>query len=98
MEAIARDGLADPAAGAALERALDTAKPDLILFLFLVHPAPGLLERHARGCAKHAAMVSEILSLLPAERGERGRPDGSGGYGGGRSPCAGRPQGVVLPG
>jgi LuxR family transcriptional regulator, maltose regulon positive regulatory protein len=67
LEAIAQDTLGDPgAAGRALERALDVAEPDLILFPFLVHPAPGLLERHARDCAKHAALIAEILSLLPA--------------------------------
>jgi LuxR family transcriptional regulator, maltose regulon positive regulatory protein len=37
-----------------------------MLFPFLVHPAPGLLQRHARDCAKHAALIAEILSLLPA--------------------------------
>jgi LuxR family transcriptional regulator, maltose regulon positive regulatory protein len=48
LEAIARDALGDPAAaGRALERALDIAEADLMLFPFLIHPAPGLLERHA---------------------------------------------------
>ena len=66
QDAIARDALGDPAAaGRALERALDLAGPDLVLFPFLIHPAPGLLERHARDCAKHASLVAEILSLLP---------------------------------
>jgi LuxR family transcriptional regulator, maltose regulon positive regulatory protein len=77
LEAIARDELGDPAAAErAIERALDLAKPDLMLFPFLAYPAPALLERHARDCAKHTALVTEILSLLP------GRPGGSGGYGG----------------
>jgi len=45
---------------------------------FLIFPAPGLLDRHARGCAKHASLTAEILSLLPAERG---RPiEGPAGY------------------
>jgi LuxR family maltose regulon positive regulatory protein len=35
-----------------------------MLFPFLIYRAPGLLERHARDCAKHAALVSEILTLL----------------------------------
>jgi LuxR family maltose regulon positive regulatory protein len=61
----------------ALERALDVAERDLTFFPFLIHPAPGLLERHARDCAKHAALIAEILSLLPA---------GPGGYGGMESP------------
>jgi LuxR family transcriptional regulator, maltose regulon positive regulatory protein len=69
LEAIARDALGDPdAAGRAVERALDLAEPDLVLFPFLIHP-PGLLERHARDCGKHAALVAEILSLLPGDPG-----------------------------
>ena len=36
----------------------------MLLFVPML-PAPGLLERHARDCAKHAALVSEILTLLP---------------------------------
>jgi LuxR family maltose regulon positive regulatory protein len=75
LEAIARDALGDPAAAwRALERALDSAEPERILLPFLLYPAPGLLERHARDCARHAALVSEILSLLPAGRGEQERP------------------------
>ena len=74
LEAIARDELGDPAAaGSAVERALDLAEPDLVLFPFLIHPVPALLERHAQDCAKHAALVAEILSLLP--EGHR-RPEG----------------------
>jgi len=65
LEAIARDALGDPAAaGRALERALDLAEPDRALSLFLLHPAPGLLERHARHGTAHSALIAEILSLL----------------------------------
>jgi LuxR family maltose regulon positive regulatory protein len=65
LEAIARDALGDPAASArALERALDLAEPDRLLIQFLIHPAPELLERHARQRTAHAALVAEILSLL----------------------------------
>jgi LuxR family maltose regulon positive regulatory protein len=79
LEAIARDALGDPAAaGRALERAIDLAEPDLVLFPFLIHPAPGLLERHARDCAKHAALAAEILGLLPMEcPRSRAGPEGS---------------------
>ena len=74
LEAIARDALGDPAdAGRAVERALDLAEPDGALSAFLIHPAPRLLERHARDCAEHAALVSEILGLLPAEPGGYGK-------------------------
>jgi LuxR family maltose regulon positive regulatory protein len=31
---------------------------------FLLHPAPGLLERHARQATAHAALIAGILSLL----------------------------------
>jgi LuxR family maltose regulon positive regulatory protein len=49
LEAMARDALRDPAAaGRALERALDLAWPNSVLMAFLIHPAPELLERHAR--------------------------------------------------
>ena len=70
LEAIARDALGDPtAAGRALESALDAAEPDHIRLPFLMYPTPGLLERHALGCARHASLTAEILSLLPVERG-----------------------------
>jgi len=65
LEAIARDALGDPpAAGRALERALDLAEPDGALLGFLLHPAPVLLEHQARHGSAHAALIAEILSLL----------------------------------
>jgi LuxR family maltose regulon positive regulatory protein len=65
LEAIARDTLGDPgAAERALERALDVAEPDGVLFPFLLHPALGLLERQARHRTGHAALIAEIRSLL----------------------------------
>jgi LuxR family transcriptional regulator, maltose regulon positive regulatory protein len=74
LEAIARDTLGDPAAaGCAMERALDLAEPDGTLLWFLLYPAPGLLERHARQRTAHPALIAEILDLLagngPAPRG-----------------------------
>src|SRR5207245_6635634 len=57
---------------AALERALDAAEPDLILFPFLIYPARGLLERHARHSTRHAALISQILDLLPGGHGKAG--------------------------
>jgi LuxR family maltose regulon positive regulatory protein len=69
LEAIARDALGDPAAaGRALERALDLAEPDGILVWFVLHPAPGLLQRHARHGTAHAALIADILSLLAGRR------------------------------
>ncbi|HEX4791860.1 MAG TPA: LuxR C-terminal-related transcriptional regulator [Actinospica sp.] len=65
LEATACDALgrADDAAHA-LERALDAAEPDHLLFPFLLHPAPGLLERHAGRSTAHGALTREILSRL----------------------------------
>ncbi|HEV2260071.1 MAG TPA: hypothetical protein VGS06_43740, partial [Streptosporangiaceae bacterium] len=72
LEAIARDTLGDTgAAGRALERALDLAEPDGALLWFMLHPVPGLLERHARqrtaNSSAHAALIAEILSLLAGQ-------------------------------
>jgi LuxR family transcriptional regulator, maltose regulon positive regulatory protein len=64
LEAIARDALGDTAvAGRALERALDLAEPDGALLWFLLHPAPELLERHARQRSAHAVLIAQILDL-----------------------------------
>jgi LuxR family maltose regulon positive regulatory protein len=93
LEAITRDALGDPQAAArALERALEIAEPDSVLFPFLLHRAPGLLDRHRRTHTAHAAMIGRILDLLtqggpdgpgndPAE-GSVPRPGASGGMGG----------------
>ena len=85
LEAIARDALGDPAAAdRAVERALDLAEPDGALLWFLLHPAPGLLERQARQRTAHAALLAEILDLLaPGRYGGAGNPSqgGSGGMG-----------------
>jgi LuxR family transcriptional regulator, maltose regulon positive regulatory protein len=69
LEAIARDALGDPAAaGSALERALDLAEADGSLMWFLMHPAPGLLRRHAQRGTAHAALLTGILDLLSGNR------------------------------
>ena len=63
LEAIARDALGDAGvARRALERALDLAKPEGLLFPFLLDPAPGLLDRHRRLGTAHAALISQILA------------------------------------
>jgi LuxR family maltose regulon positive regulatory protein len=65
LEAIARDAVGDVVvAGQALERALDLAEPDGLLFPFLFDPAPALLERHPLRLAAHAPLVSKIRALL----------------------------------
>jgi LuxR family transcriptional regulator, maltose regulon positive regulatory protein len=64
LGAIARDTLGDPdAAGRALQRALDLTEPDQAL-LFLIHPPPGLLDRHARHHRADAALICETADLL----------------------------------
>jgi LuxR family maltose regulon positive regulatory protein len=65
LQAIACDALGD-AGGArrALERALDHAAPETLLFPFLYDPAPGLLDRHRRQGTAHAGLIAEILNVL----------------------------------
>ena len=75
LESIARDALGDPVATErAMERALDLAEPDGARFFFLTQPVPELLERHIRHRTAHAALGTEILSLL---RGRQLPPTGS---------------------
>jgi len=69
LEAIARDALDDEdAVGRALERSLDLAEPDGVVWWFLLHPVSGLLERHAGHRTAHAALIAEIRSLLAGTR------------------------------
>jgi LuxR family transcriptional regulator, maltose regulon positive regulatory protein len=75
LEAIARDALGDNgAAEHALEHALDLSETDGTLVPFLLHPAPGLLERHVRYRTAHASLIDEIGSLLT---GNKPAPAGS---------------------
>jgi LuxR family maltose regulon positive regulatory protein len=65
LEAIARDGLRDPAAASrALEHALDLAEPMGLKLPFLFFPAAKLLERHRRTGTAHASLVADTLDLL----------------------------------
>jgi LuxR family maltose regulon positive regulatory protein len=65
LEASARNALGErEAAGSALERALDLAESDGLLFPFLLHPVPELLERHARQPTAHPALIWKIISML----------------------------------
>ena len=69
IDAIARDILGNAAAaGRSLERALDRAKPQGLLFPFLLHPAPDLLERHLRHGTAHAVLIAEILNVLAGRK------------------------------
>jgi LuxR family transcriptional regulator, maltose regulon positive regulatory protein len=76
LEAIARDATGDPeAAGRALECALDLAEPAGAVFAFRLHPAGELLRRHARRGTRHAALITEILSLLAGNTPVSPRPE-----------------------
>jgi len=76
LEAIASDELGDPeAAGAAIERALDLSERSGDLTSFVLYPASGLLEHHARHRTAHAALVAEIRAML-AGSGEDGETIG----------------------
>ena len=69
LDAIARHGLGDAgAARRALERALDEAKPEGLLYPFPADPAPDLLDRHRRHGTAHAALIAEILNVLAARK------------------------------
>ena len=85
LEALARDALGDPdAADAAIERALDLSEHSGDLTPFLLYPAAGLLERHARHRTAHAALAAEIRGLLaePGGHGGMASPHERGGLGG----------------
>ena len=72
LNAIACEALGDQgAAGRAIEQALGLAERDGVVFAFVLNPAPELLRRHACHCAAHAALVSDILSLLSPGEPER---------------------------
>ena len=69
LDAIARDALGDAgAARRALERALDVAQPEGLLYPFLADPAPDLLDRHRRLGTAHAALIEEILSVMAGRK------------------------------
>jgi LuxR family maltose regulon positive regulatory protein len=69
LEAISRDTLGEEdTACRALERALGWAEPDGVLLWFLLHPVPGLLQRHTRHRTAYPALIAEILSLLAGQR------------------------------
>ena len=69
LQAIACDALGDAgAARRALERALDLAEPESLLFPFLYDPAPALLERHRRLGTAHAGLIAEILNGLAGRK------------------------------
>jgi LuxR family maltose regulon positive regulatory protein len=68
LQAIAGDALRDAgAARRALERALDLAAPENLLFPFLHDPAPDLLDRHRRLGTANTRLIGEILGALAGD-------------------------------
>ena len=69
LQAIACDALGDPGpARRALERALDLAEPECLLYPFLFDPPPALLERHRRLGTAHASLIAQILNVLAGQQ------------------------------
>ena len=65
LDAIARDQLGDHVtAERDIERALDIAEPDSLVFPLMVVPARDLLERHPRHRTAHAALLADLLTVL----------------------------------
>jgi LuxR family maltose regulon positive regulatory protein len=68
LDAVAADQLADAVrVEADIERALDIAETDALIFPFLMFPARDLLERHPRHQTAHASLLSDILDALGGE-------------------------------
>jgi len=65
LDALARHRLGElKTAEADVERALDLAEPDGLVFPFLITPVRELLERHPRHRTAHAGLLSDILDVL----------------------------------
>jgi LuxR family maltose regulon positive regulatory protein len=65
LQAVACDALGDAgAARRALERALDRAAPERLIYPFLYDPAPDLLDRHRRHGTAHAGLIADIRNAL----------------------------------
>jgi LuxR family maltose regulon positive regulatory protein len=65
LDAAAHDRLGEPAiVERDIERALDLAEPDALVFPFMVGRARDLLERHPRDRTSHAALLADLLDAL----------------------------------
>jgi LuxR family transcriptional regulator, maltose regulon positive regulatory protein len=65
LDAMARDMLGDTSAAEAdIERALELAEPDALIWPFVMTPPGDLLERHPRHRTAHAALLQDILDVL----------------------------------
>jgi LuxR family maltose regulon positive regulatory protein len=74
LDALAHDRLGEQAAVERdIERALDLAEPDALVYPFLVPRARPLLERHPRDRTSHAALLADILDVLAGSPVQPGR-------------------------
>jgi LuxR family transcriptional regulator, maltose regulon positive regulatory protein len=65
LNAMARDLLGDASAAEAdIERALELAEPDALIWPFVMTPPGDLLERHPRHGTVHAALLQDIVDVL----------------------------------
>ena len=74
LDALAHDMLGDTQqVESDIERALELAEPDEVVWPFVITHSQGLLERHPRQGTAHAALISRIRDVLsggaPQERG-----------------------------
>jgi LuxR family maltose regulon positive regulatory protein len=76
LDAVAHDQLGErDAVERDIERALDLAEPDALVYPFLVARARDVLERHPRHRTSHAALLADLLDVLggsPVEPRRRG--------------------------
>jgi LuxR family maltose regulon positive regulatory protein len=56
------------AARGVLERPLDRAEPEGLLFPFLYDPAPNLLDRQRRHGTAPASLIAEVLTVLAGSK------------------------------
>ena len=72
LEALARDAAGESVrATRAVERTLDLAEPDGLIWPFLLHRPTSLLERHRHADTAHAGLVSQLIDRLAAPRASR---------------------------
>ena len=65
LDAMAHDRLGDASAAEAdIERALELAEPDTLIWPFVMTPPRDLLERHPRHRTAHAVLLSDIMDVL----------------------------------
>jgi len=65
LDAIARERLGERrTAEADIERALELAEPNGLIWPFVVMPARELLERHPRHSTAHGALLKDILNVI----------------------------------